>query len=113
MKTFLQHAKRVGAYYLNSWWLPPLVVLICTVLSILIMIICRLFIKDPYRVNTSDIVAARVFLSVPLSLLGFCVSCVWLMVHKRWLKTLGSVFFVLIVFFLVILYAGLTFPAQN
>jgi len=85
--------KRALTYYLDSWWLPPLMTLVWVAILNFTFIITYAPPRNPLEANISAfldslwyVTCALIFVS-SLSLLG---SWGWLLFRKRWLRALLS-----------------------
>ena len=97
----LSHLKRAGAFYLGSWWLPPLLPLLWTILGMVLMI-DKGKSEEPIEVRELANAVGAVLWWTVLLWLGWSASWIWLLSHKRWMRALLS-------FLLIVLLYGLQF----
>jgi hypothetical protein len=106
----MNKVKRACLYYLNSWWLPPVVVVIWTNLWPIL--------PTNKTVLPSDSDGPTILLVGPAPyiawlgwfiFLGLLGSLVWLLFHKHWRKALWS-FSILVLLQLFLILAGIFFP---
>ena len=83
--------KRACTFYLGSWWLPPVIFMLCAMISILGMVsVFNSFSDFEQPVAAESLVNAInswMVISIPLILvsgLGLFVSWIWVVFHKQW-----------------------------
>jgi len=77
--------KKICAFYLNSWWLPQVVVIIWT--------ICGMFYASQQYGCKGMAYAILTLFGTAFLGLGWLASWIWLLCHKHWKRALLSFLF--------------------